>query len=318
MTHLKKTASSIALAFAGMAMLMSAAPARAVVMASSVVDMTNFIIRGSNGNQLDYTTDFSFLTFTSSADYSGDLGGSSFSLSSSAAPLDFAPNCVGSGCGALALVDNTFPKLAVPVAGNYAAADQLESGSPVTGIAGFASPAHVSSAAYAGLDTAYGLASSDANNNLNSSFIFRLNQDQGISFSFDINAYLQVALTNDEAFPGFATAAYDMKFSIINLSGGGTTVYNYSPDLFGDGTKTLSLNAPLPINIQLIRDTGALPQSFTSATVPLQAGVLYQLSARTNTDADVQRVPIPEPSSLALMGLGLLGVSLRMLKRRQA
>lgn len=314
MTQLKKTASSIAAAFAGAAILLSAAPAQGAVMASSIVDMTKFIIRGSNGVQLD-RSNFDFLTFTSSAGYTGESGGASFDLSSSAAPLDFTPACVGSGCGALGLVDDVYPKLTAPVVGNYAAADQFEAGSPVTGVNGFSSPAHVASAAYAGLNTAYGLSSADANNNLNSSFVFRLNQDQGISFSFDIAAYLQVALTADEAFPGFATASYEMSFSIVNL-GTQATVYNYTPDLFGDGTKTLSLNAPLPIDIQLIRNTGPNPVSFGSTTVPLLAGQLYQLSARTNTNVDVQRIPIPEPSSLALMGLGLLGVSLRTLKRR--
>ena len=78
-------------------------------------------------------------------------------------------------------------------------------------------PATVSGASYAGVLSGPALASADSNNNLNSSFVFKLNQATALDFSFDIDAFLSVFVSSDEEFPGFATAAYDMSFSIINL-----------------------------------------------------------------------------------------------------
>jgi hypothetical protein len=189
--------------------------------------------------------------------------------------------------------------------------DQKEAGSPIANLSGFAGLAEVSSGSYVGLTAGDVEASATSNNNLNAKFTFVLNQDTGITFDFDVDAWLQVALTSDELFPGFATASYGMSFSIVNLTDGGN-VYTFNPDLFGTGEKTLSLNAPLPIDVELTRDATA--KHFSSTTVKLFAGKTYQLSARINTDADAERVP--EPGVLALVGLGLLGMGVS--RRRKA
>ncbi|HDZ78662.1 MAG TPA: PEP-CTERM sorting domain-containing protein, partial [Gammaproteobacteria bacterium] len=87
----------------------------------------------------------------------------------------------------------------------------------------------------------------------------------------------------------------------------GSTVWTYSPDLFGDGVKSLSLNAPTPLGLdfEIIRDTGGAV-GFTNTTPGLLAGNPYQLSARITTLADSAR--IPEPMILSLLGLGLFGL----------
>lgn len=315
MTQFKKTA--LAFVAAASVTLLSAAPAQAYVQSGAMVNMTNFVISGAGG-QLDYSN-FSFLTFTNSADYSGSLGAASFSNSQSGTPLNFPAACVGDGCGALALGDNTFPKIFAAPVGNYSAADQNESGSPITGIPDgtggtIPSPATVANGSYSGLTTGSGLASSNSNNNLNSSFIFALGQGGVITFAFDVDAFLQTAISSNEAFPAFATASYQMDFTLRNLSTG-ARVAAFAPDLFGNGVKTLSLNAPLPINIQTVENTGG-PIPFSFGTPALVAGQLYQLSARIQTNADVQR--IPEPGVLSLLGIALLGATVARRVQRRA
>lgn len=285
------------------------APAQAYVMGSSVVEMTNFQIKDSSGAALDKNTDFASLTFTSSADQSVDLTGyAPISISSISAPIDFTPICLGAACNPF-LSNNSFPHpLALPATGNYVAADQQEFGAPINNLPGFPLGATVASGSYVGLDTGLKVAgSANSNNNLNSSFTFAVNKSQALTFTFDVDAYLQVAISAfpSETYPAFATASYQMDFTIYNLQAD-EVVWTYAPDLFGNGVKTLSLNAPLPVDLQSIKQTSGTVSFVSGQTPVLAAGTLYQLSARIQTNADAARVP--EPAILGLLGVGLIGL----------
>ena len=307
MKTLRKRALTVAVT-ALVAGVMSA-PAHAYVMASAVVKMTDFSIKNSAGTILD-ASDFSYLTFTSSADQSVDLNGVKLSNagSSSGSPIDFAPLCVGAACSPIT-PNNTFPLLSAPPAtGNYVAADQQEAGSPISGVPGYSGPATVADGSYVGLDQGvYADGSANSNNNLNASYIFKLDHAGAITFDFDAAAYLQVAVSGfpTETYPAYATASYQMEFSIVNLSTG-ADVWSFAPDVLGNNVRTLSLNAALPQDVELIRDSGV--KAFASTTPVLAAGTLYQLSARIQTNADAARVPEPAVLSLLGLGLGLLGL----------
>lgn len=296
------------LATAAASAFLMTAPAHADVMATSVVNFNNFTL-SSGGSQLDYNKDFNFLTYTSSAGYTINLTGfAGQTASSTLPPVNLPAICIGAGCNASLTTDNLFPHLIPPPnPGNYSAADQMETGAPILNVpGGFASPAQVQNGSFVGLTAGNAAGHSEATNNLNSSLIFKLKDASlGVKLDFDVNAYMQAFVSAGELFPGFATASYQIDFTLTNLSAGGAVVFTYSPDVFGNGSKTISLNAPLPVDINVVYDTLG-NKSFSATTGALNNTDLYQLSARVQTNTDAQRV-VPEPGSLSLIGLALLG-----------
>jgi hypothetical protein len=331
MMTLRKTV--LAFAVAGTFALGAAGPAHAYVMASSMIKMSDFEIQGtidSEFRRLD-ANDFSTLLYNGGASYSGNLTGfTGFTTATTTTleggSIDLPAKCIGSDCGSLALVENTFPKLQAPPAGNYVAADQLESGAPITGLIDFGDdPATIASAAYAGLVDITAAGQAQSTNVLTSTFEFALSESTALTFSFDVEAWLQVALTADEIAPGFATASYQFDFAIVDLDD--NTIFAFSPNLFSaDFTglippKTVTRNAPLQVNqnAEIIRNRNITSLSFSSPL--LEADTTYKLDLRMQTNAEVQRENVPEPGTLALIGLGLLGLgtsSRRMLRKSAA
>ena len=86
MTNHKPTI--LAVFTAAIAFLAVASPLHAGVQATSFIDITNFVIRGSNGDILDNDTDFNLLTFTSTAGTGVALGADNDSRTGSVAPID--------------------------------------------------------------------------------------------------------------------------------------------------------------------------------------------------------------------------------------
>lgn len=321
----KFKSSALALAVLGAA---AAVPAQAYVMAGSMVNMKDFTIKDATGATIDRSA-FGSLDFTTSADQSVALtgyAGVNNSASSATGSINFAPICVGAACNPVTA--DVFPKFfAPPGAGNYVAADQYESGAPVSGLPNFpVVGANVADGSYVALTDGTVDGSGNSNNNLNAKWTFSLNSATALTFDFMVDAYLQAAISDDEIFPGYATASYQMDFTITDLSNGGVTVWTYAPDLFGDTTKTLSLNAPLPMDIESIRNTCVTKtdasdcfKSFSSSTGVLSANTLYQLSARIQTNVDATRVQqVPEPGVLGLLGLGLAALGFTRRRRETA
>lgn len=313
------------LAILGAGLLAMAMPmaSHADVMASAMVKVTNFRILGSDNQILDATGantanptgDFATLAFTNNADQTVALSGFAPVVNSSnATNADFAPICVGAGCSPIT-PNNTFPKLTNASLsqpnGNYSAADQLQNGAPITGIPGLSDPATVATGSYVNIDTGSSIGSATSNDGLQSSFVFRLNQDQGITFDFDVDAWLQVFVSGSETFPSRAAASIESDLSIVEINADGSTgatVFSASPDLFATGPNELALGSFLNTDLEITRNTGG-PVHFAITTGVLSANKSYQLTANVQAKADATR-DVPEPGMLALMGMGLLGMGM--------
>lgn len=308
--------------------------AHAGALATSVLDMTNFTIF-KGGNILDRSA-FNLLTITNTADVSANLNGVTSTDSGLGSGQDIDLGFVNVG-GTGGYVENSYAVISNPPASTFAVADQSQFGSPIAGLevggVPIPTPATASQAAYVSLDTV-GDGSSTANNGLTSSFIFTLGEGGELDFSFNARAYLEAFTDPAELFPTSASAQYSLFFTIDDLTTG-TNVVNWQPDgisLDGTGTSFGITNEvdPFRLNDAVARNAPLNGTSFRGAsegtafsgtwkgtTVALLEDNRYQLTIRSGTfaDANAAVTAMPEPATLALMGLGILGLSL---SRRRA
>jgi hypothetical protein len=350
MTKLRKTTAAILTS--GLAALAVSSQTQADVLATSVVEMENFVILDAGTNTVLDLSQFSSFTFSSTADAQATLGGTTESitgaLNGTGAGIDFpvynsgaaespAGNdlCVGD-CSGIVGTNNSFPHIRntdVAPPTNFAWADQLEENSPVSGLTydhdndantpevPVAVGANVKNGSWTYLETGGGTASSDSNNNLNSRVTFQLGQDlvNGGVLSFDVSSLIYV--WSDDAVGSGATASMAFEFTIENITDGTfvqmDTNFNGVIDPFDDIVLDPSL-----VNFSLTREasdgaaewgTGGWLNLYV-LTGALEADKIYQLSARMSTHTDVWRVP--EPGTIALLSMGLLGLGAA--KRRKA
>lgn len=320
-----KTKTLLASAVFGLAI--SAGPAQADLFATSKLVIDNFLVLGSDGNVLDYDTDFTSLSFTNSADMDGSLTGTAgfnYSEPNSTGDIDFPDggvNCLSTtgDCNPIA-PDNSFPFMTGPQGTDFVAADQKLVGTPILNLPGFTQlGVDANQAAYGNLSTTVAEGSANVNNALESNWTFSLAQATGMTFTGDITTYLEAFASAGELAPGKASASTTFEITITNLQTGQIVFDSNNIAAFDLLNETTSTNAnDFPVDIQTCGNLAGLPggcgtelfvPGFAVTTDPLLADTLYQLSIRSNANIDIARV-VPEPAMLGTLGLGLLGMFL--------
>ncbi|MCF6355918.1 MAG: PEP-CTERM sorting domain-containing protein [Candidatus Polarisedimenticolaceae bacterium] len=305
-------------ALAGAMFLGVSGVAQAGALAISIVEIDNLLF-SQGGAVLEYPTNFSALAYTSDSNVDVDLNGASLSdsdFSSNGAPMDLY-KCLGDCTtyndndftGAILSGTSGYPN------NNFALADSREGGSPIDGVGGFGSGlgASLANASQAGV-VGDSEGSSSSNNGLQAAWTFT-GISGAIDITFDLKLYLETLVEIGDIFPTKAAADYTISFSICDDS----VQFSGCPEYWSEslvGSKS-SIAPSGNGNPHVIGDGWGIPsdtnQVFT--TDALDVDKKYQLTARITTAADV--VSVPEPTTLALLGIALLGFGAAR-KRRTA
>ncbi len=319
---------------------------QADLFATSVITLDELLFNKSDGSTLDFDTDFvdGTVTFTSSADMDGVLtgtGGYSFA-EPNGGDIDFPASCLSTTGDCPVIAENTIPPLILsgPQGTDFVTSDQYQADAPIANLANevdfpdgsvdFGLGADVVQVAYANLSTTTAEGSANVNNGFEANWEFSLVGADVISIEAGIVTYLEAFASAGEVFPGKASAGTEFVITITDVGGadGGGVIFDSSTlaafDLLNETTSANANDFPFDIqtcgNLFDIAGAGtgcgnALSVAFSIDTPLLSAENLYQLSIRSNANVDIARVMVPEPSILALLGLGFLGM---FLSRRRA
>ena len=279
--------------------------ARADAFAQSILTINNFRLLHSDGTAFT-PTDFDVIDGVNSAHARASLNG----VSSVAPPQDISilsglnPDVAHQFVGLPnpPRAENDFTPFPNPpaVPGTFGYADQNLTGSALA-INGAPAGANAQTRADASLQGP-GSASGDSDVGTSTTFSFTLGDDDSMTFAFDAAAFTQAYTTAGPATNAIARLSWSL--NIVNTTTG-AVVFTYQP-----GELNGAANASR---------TGSNPGLYTyntgllafSATSPLLNNFdTYQLTIQHNTLANaLESAAVPEPATLAIFGLGLLGMT---------
>jgi hypothetical protein len=219
--------------------------------------------------------------------------------------------CQGPDC--LPFGPNDFQQTAPPPSGTYVLSDNLLEGAAIN-FPG-APPTTGADASTRG-DVALlseNNGSAQTNLGLNTTFEFVLNMDKQVRFAFDYENYLRAFVSDDLDFDSDASASSNWT---VTITGPNNFNFSWSPDPLNS---TRSTTGP---GDELFQDSGSLNSVDNGPGLAnLTAGLRYRITIRHTSLADgslAQVVPVPEPTSIALLGGGLLGLAAMRRRTKKA
>lgn len=290
----------------------AAGQARADAFAQSILSINNFRLLHADGSAFT-PADFDLIDGVNSAHARASLNG----VSAVAPPQDFSilsgnnPDVAHQFVGLPnpPRAENTFTPFPSPpgLPGTFGYADQNLTGSALS-IGGAPAGANAQTRADAALQTD-GSASGDSDVGTSTTFSFTLGSAGSITFAFDATPFTQAYTTAGSTTNAIARLSWSL--NIIDQTTG-ELVYVFQPgELNGDANASRTGTFPGLTTY----NPGTL--SFSAISPLLNASDVYQLTVQHNTLANALQstVAVPEPGTLAMFGLGLLGMT--ALKRRR-
>lgn len=292
----------------GMAGMMTA---NAASFAESILEISGFKLLKSTGVAFS-TTDFGTLTGTNDAHATASLNNvfanGLLSVPINAGPVNVPAQCVGVCPGALTgfLPYAPAPLPAGPAPGTFGYADENLSGSSIT-VGATPAGALAQTRADASLNS-NGVASGNSDVGTSTTFKFTLAPGAAgtMTVAFDARAFTSAYVSSGSAPFTNANARLSWSINIVDLTAGGT-VLAYAPieiNALSNVSRTEGLSGTTTYAFT------SLPGTLTATTgVALNSTDIYQLTIQHNTLANAL-VQVPEPATLAIFGIGLLGMSL--------
>ena len=286
------------------------APAQASTFASSILQINNFRLLHSNGAAYS-NTDFALLTGTNDAHATAALNGV-FANGAASVPIlagnpNVAQQCVGT---CFPVPANTFTPIASPpVTTTYGHADQNLTGASIS-VNGSAAGANAATRADAST-AVNAIASGNSDVGTSTTFRFTAGTSDTMTIAFDGDPYTRAYVSNDAGPSSNANARLSWSINIVNLADGSTVLAYAPPELNALSNVSVTDGAPGTVTYDPV-------SAFFTATTPLLiAGQNYQITIQHNSLANALQQELPEPTTLAVLAAGLLGMSLLSRRRQQ-